>query len=396
MSLLKRTKYIFFFFRNFPTLNLESIIEKKLEFDEEIIAIPILYGKEVKISKEEFEFLISIKENEWAFYDDINHDFLNKFLEIGLIFDKDSEKSQAFIEKENILIEQQWHIYSALFSSMTKWRDIDVKFKIDSTKMDSAEDMKKTIEENGYPPLFYHKVESYIDKVKINYPNLKEDPFFDILLQRKTTRNFDKKLKLSFEKLSTILKYTFGVHGIRSLYESNIQSVKKTSPSGGGLHSTEVYILVMRVEGLECGLYHYNVNDDNLYLIKKYTEEEAIKKAYQFTAGQEYCTDSSVLFFMSHRFYRNYWKYRKNTAAYSVLLREAGHLSQNIYLIATKLDLGVFTAAINHYNIEEELGLKAFEQGITAMVGIGVKDENPPLRIEPIFEEFVADDTDTI
>lgn len=232
MSLLKRTKYIFFFFRNFPTLNLESIIEKKLEFDEEIIAIPILYGKEVKISKEEFEFLISIKENEWAFYDDINHDFLNKFLEIGLIFDKDSEKSQAFIEKENILIEQQWHIYSALFSSMTKWRDIDVKFKIDSTKMDSAEDMKKTIEENGYPPLFYHKVESYIDKVKINYPNLKEDPFFDILLQRKTTRNFDKKLKLSFEKLSTILKYTFGVHGIRSLYESNIQSVKKNKSLG--------------------------------------------------------------------------------------------------------------------------------------------------------------------
>ena len=62
------------------------------------------------------------------------------------------------------------------------------------------------IEENGYPPLFYHKVENYINKVKINYPNLKEDSFFNILLQRKTSRNFDKDKKLSFEELSIILK----------------------------------------------------------------------------------------------------------------------------------------------------------------------------------------------
>ena len=392
--LLKRSKYIFFFFRNFPSLNLESILENNFEINEEIIAIPILYGKEVKISKKEFEFIISIKENDWAFYNNLDSEFLKKFLEIGVILDKNLEESQAFINRENTLIEQQWHIYAALFSTMTKWKDIDVKFKIATAKMDSAEDMKKMIEENGYPPLFYHKVENYINKVKINYPNLKEDSFFNILLQRKTSRNFDKDKKLSFEELSIILKYTFGVHGIRSLYESNIQSVKKTSPSGGGLHSTEAYILVMRVEGLECGMYHYNTNDDNLYLIKKYSKEEAIKKAYQFTAGQEYCSDASVLFFMSHRYYRNYWKYRKNTSAYSVLLREAGHLSQNIYLIATKLNLGVFTAAINHCNIEEELELKNFEQGVSVMVGVGIKDENPVTRIEPIFNEFIPDDSD--
>lgn len=391
--LLKRSKYIFFFFRNFPTLNLKAILENNFEFNEEIISIPILYGKEVKLSKEEFEFLLSIKENDWAFYENVNDEIVKKFIEIGVIFDKNSEASQAFLNKENILVDQQWHIYAALYSAMTKWRDIDVKFKIATTKMDSAEDMKKMIEENGYPPLFYHTVDQHINKVKINYPDLKEDPFFNILLQRKTSRNFDIHKKLSFTDLSVILKYTFGVHGIRSLYDSNIQSVKKTSPSGGGLHSTEAYILVMRVEGLECGMYHYNTNDDSLYLVKKYTEEEAIQKAYQFTAGQEYCSDASVLFFMSHRYYRNYWKYRKNTSAYSVLLREAGHLSQNIYLIATKLNLGVFTAAINHINIEEELTLNSFEQGISAMVGIGIKDENPVMSIEPVFHEFIADES---
>lgn len=105
--LLKRSKYIFFFFRNFPSLNLESILENNFEFNEEIIAIPILYGKEVKISKKEFEFIISIKENDWAFYNNLDSEFLKKFLEIGVILDKNLEESQAFINRENTLIEQQ-------------------------------------------------------------------------------------------------------------------------------------------------------------------------------------------------------------------------------------------------------------------------------------------------
>lgn len=384
--LLKRSKYIFFFFRNFPVLDWETIINNKKDFQEEIIIIPILYGKEVYISKEEFEFIISIKENEWQeYYIDFN---IDKLVNIGVILDGNSPISKIFIERENLLIDQQWHIYSALFNFMTKWEDVDVKFKISTTKMDSAEEMKKMIDENGYPPIFYHKIDKYISKTKISKIDLKNDDFFNILLKRKTTRNFKTENKLSFENLSVLLKYTFGVQGIRSLYQSDIQSVKKTTPSGGGMHSAEAYILVIRVEGLECGLYHYNINDDCLYCVKLYSEEEAINKAYEFSAGQEYCSNASVLFFIANRYYRNYWKYRKNISAYSILLREAGHLTQNIYLIGTKLNLGVFTAAINHINIERELGLNSFEQGVTAMVGIGIKDENPEISIEPVFEEF--------
>jgi len=89
-----------------------------------------------------------------GFYNNLDSEFLKKFLEIGVILDKNLEESQAFINRENTLIEQQWHIYAALFSTMTKWKDIDVKFKIATAKMDSAEDMKKMIEENGYPPFF--------------------------------------------------------------------------------------------------------------------------------------------------------------------------------------------------------------------------------------------------
>ena len=38
--------------------------------------------------------------------------------------------------------------------------------------------------------------------------------------------------------------------------------------------------------------------------------------------------------------------------------------------------------------------LKNFEQGVSVMVGVGIKDENPVTRIEPIFNEFIPDDSD--
>ncbi|WP_018675107.1 SagB family peptide dehydrogenase [Riemerella columbina] len=353
--------------------------------------IPILYGKEIIVSRDEFNWIISIDDNKWVSVGE--SDLLKKFLNIGVILTNEdtNKKCIQYLENENLLIEQKWHIYAALFNFMTKWKDINVNFKSSAVKLDSEDDMKKVIAQNGYPPSYYHKIDNCLDKIALSYEDKKKDAFFDILLKRKTTRNFDINKKMSFEDLSVLLKYTFGIQGTRSLYESDIVSVKKTSPSGGGMHATEVYLLILRVEGIKQGLYHYNVQEDSLHLIKPYSIEEAIEKANLFTVGQEYCTNASVLFFLAHRYFRNFWKYRKNSSAYSVLLREGGHLCQNIYLIATKLNLGVFTAAINHSNIEDELGLNPFEQGISMMAGVGIIDENPIFNLEPTFNEFISE-----
>jgi putative peptide maturation dehydrogenase len=389
--IIKRSKYLFFFFRSFPKFELERILSDTQEFEKQIVLIPILYGQEIIISQEEFNWIINIDENIWTEYNQ-NDDHIRKYLDLGILLEKDSDTDIyiKYLQNETLLIDQKWHIYAALFNFMTKWKDINVNFKSSAVKLDSEEDMKKVIEENGYPPLYYHSIENCAKKIPLVTVNNKTDDFFNLLLRRKTTRNFDKGKEMSFQDLSTLLKYTFGIQGVRSLYDSDIVSVKKTTPSGGGMHSTEVYLLVMRVEGLEPGMYHYNTKEDSLHLIKSYTLDQIVEKANLFTVGQEYCTDASVLFFLSHRYFRNFWKYRKNSSAYSVLLREGGHLCQNIYLIATKLNLGVFTAAINHSNIEIELGLNPFEQGVSMMAGVGVIDTNPEFKLEPIFDEFIS------
>ena len=149
--------------------------------------------------------------------------------------------------------------------------------------------------------------------------------------------------------------------------------LRKTSPSGGSLHPIEVYPLVRAVEGIEPGLYHYNVEHHGLEPIeraRRRTRPEAVARS--FLGGQWYFASAQVLFVMAARFDRSFWKYRDHDKAYSAILLDAGHLSQTLYLVCGELGLGAFVAgAINDATIDERLGLAAFEEGSLAVCGCG-------------------------
>jgi SagB-type dehydrogenase family enzyme len=95
-----------------------------------------------------------------------------------------------------------------------------------------------------------------------------------------------------------------------------------------------------------------------------------------------------VLFLLTARFYRSYWKYRRHPRAYSVLLMDVGHLSQTLYLVCTRLGLGAFvTAAINGGTAEDRLGLDPLDEGALAICGCGVPAAGTT-RLDPDFRPF--------
>src|SRR5919204_29741 len=148
--------------------------------------------------------------------------------------------------------------------------------------------------------------------------------------------------------------------------------LRKTSPSGGALHPTEVYPLIRNVENVEPGLYHYNVERHELELLSALTPDEGAGVAFELASGQPFVRDAPAIFLLTTRFYRNFWKYRRHRRAYAVLLMDAAHLTQSFYLVCTELGLGAFvTAAVNGANIEERLGLDPFAEGALAMCGCG-------------------------
>ena len=191
------------------------------------------------------------------------------------------------------------------------------------------------------------------------------------------------RTRLSLDELATVLRYVWGCHGVHEV-TPELTIVKKTSPSGGSQHPVEVYPLVRAVEGVEPGLHHYAVDAHELELLEPLRGEDAADLVVELTAGQEHFRAAHVLFLLTARFARNFWKYQAHAKAYRVLLFDAAHLSQTLYLVCTHLGLGAFvSAAVNEQDIDRRLGLPAFTEAAILVCGCGrpiPSDREPPFR----------------
>lgn len=377
MIKIKRSEFAFFYFRNGQVIDLDALFEGEFkECDTEVIlAFPILHGEEIVILQEELKILTSIPTSKWQ-YIDIESSLIEKFAKVGLVLiDNINSKYYEFVKKESILNKSKWNIYAAFFHFFTKWNNINVEMVTADYEGDINlalynEGIENILQKNGVPPTHFHKTNS-LKSYKLPINDITEDPYYQVILKRRTSRLFDNTRPVKLHTLSNLLLYTFGCHG---KFEMNKQLVllHKTVPSGGSLHPTEAYILCLNVDSLEPGIYHYNVEEHSLDLTKSYSQKEAEEFSGKFVAGQFFVNKSSFLILMTSRFFRNFWKYQQHTLAYKVVLLDAGHLSQMFYLNAVKEGLGCFvTGAINASLIEQELNIDGFNEGALLIVGCG-------------------------
>lgn len=184
-----------------------------------------------------------------------------------------------------------------------------------------------------------------------------EAGLWDVLSRRRTVREL-ARTPITFEQLSTIVRWTWGATSVVRDPEVGTHLLK-TSPSGGARHPIEVYPLVLRVAGVEPGLYHYAVESDALEPIRRgYAEDLAL----EICAGQPWIGDSAAVFFMTAVLERSMWKY-DHSRTYRILLMDAGHLGQTFHLVCTSLGLGpVTTAATQDRLLQEALGIDGSEE----------------------------------
>ena len=165
---------------------------------------------------------------------------------------------------------------------------------------------------------------------------------------------------------------------------AGVVSLKRTSPSGGGLHPIEAYPIITNVTGVSPGIYHYNAQRHSLVGLEDLPTEDAQRTATRFLCGQKYFGMAHVSFILTARFYRNHWKYRRHQKAYAGIVMDAAHLSQTLYLVSAQLNLGAYvTLAINGGDIEERLGIDGVSEGVIAMTGCGRrKPGRSPLELQ--------------
>jgi SagB-type dehydrogenase family enzyme len=187
------------------------------------------------------------------------------------------------------------------------------------------------------------------------------------LERRRTVREFSPRL-VPFRDFASVIRWTWGQTGWG---DAGIlgKLLLKTSPSAGARHPIECYVLAWGVEGLLPGLYHYNVRESGLELLRRGDlREEAVRLA----AGQGWIRRAAFLCVMTAVADRLFWKYPSDDS-YRLFFLDAGHLAQTFALLAAARDLGAFTtASMKESRIEKLLGLDGVREFPVYLCGAGM------------------------
>ena len=170
--------------------------------------------------------------------------------------------------------------------------------------------------------------------------------FYEIVERRRSRRVFQAK-PITLQQLSFLLWCTQGYHCPRPGQKS--YAALRTVPSAGCRHPFDTYLAVMRVEGLEPGIYRFLPKEHAVELVRAFDLKTLVKRASDACCEQIFCGRAAVTFFWVADMYRSEWRYPNS--AHKVVLLDAGHVCQNLYLACEVLGLG--TCAIGAYEQEE-------------------------------------------
>lgn len=189
------------------------------------------------------------------------------------------------------------------------------------------------------------------------------DSLIDIIERRRTVREYSPDPLAKWE-LSLMLHYTQGVS------ENSGGPHLRNVPSAGALHPFETYILVNRVDGLEPGIYRYLPLDQALVREKCHLgDARSIAAACR---RPDLVSGSAVTFIWVAIPDRVVWKF--GARGWRYLFIEAGHVCQNLYLVATSLGCGA--CAIGSFRDDElncALAIDGEEQFCIYMASVGRK-----------------------
>jgi len=181
------------------------------------------------------------------------------------------------------------------------------------------------------PPL-YKEVPYALKHFPIRPPEQKRGiSLWEAITQRRSIREFSDQ-PITFSELSQLIWATQGI--TLKAWGSELRA----SPSAGALYPIETYLAVNQVKEIPPGVYHYDVKEAQIILLK---EGHFGPEICQAGLGQEMLEEAACVFVWTAMVQRSKWKYRER--AYRYIYMDVGHIGQTLYLAATALNLGCCT-----------------------------------------------------
>ena len=165
---------------------------------------------------------------------------------------------------------------------------------------------------------------------------IRNNDLYDVMEHRRSRRLYEED-PLSLQELSFLLYYTQGVREITGL---SFPVSVRTVPSAGSRHALKTWLFVNRVEELQPGWYRYLPEQHCLGNCSR--PEDAAREAdllREAFCGQSFFSGSAVCFLWSTSGVRMEWRY--GPQAPKLILLDAGHVCQNLYLAGSAIGCGV-------------------------------------------------------
>ena len=199
-----------------------------------------------------------------------------------------------------------------------------------------------------------------------------------VLSERRSSRFFNG-ISISEQDFSDFLFYSAGVNKREKIKLGNDYLTKNnfTYPSGGGMYSIKIFLIIYHVKGIKPGVYIYQpvshsllfysgiVSLDNFIITKRYDNNTG---TYQKIENQ----DPSFLICCMNNFSQQRIKYGELSLA--LAYTDCGCLLQNFGLMAAALDLNFcIWAGFKKNEAEKALNIDGLDNHIimTALVGDG-------------------------
>jgi SagB-type dehydrogenase family enzyme len=188
----------------------------------------------------------------------------------------------------------------------------------------------------------------------------------EVLSGRISTRDM-RAGPISLVDVATILHYAYGI--TRDNKGTEYPRPFRIVPSGGGLYPLEIFYFSAHVEGIPAGLYHYNPVRNDLRLLREGDESQTLSEAL---VQRNIPHDATLIVFITAAFEKSVFKYGER--GYRFVMLEAGHVAQNINIVANALGLGTLDiGGFYDHRIDEFVGLDGLTHSAIYLIAIGNK-----------------------
>ncbi|MEM6455211.1 MAG: SagB/ThcOx family dehydrogenase [Acidobacteriota bacterium] len=195
----------------------------------------------------------------------------------------------------------------------------------------------------------------------------READFAAVLSARRAERRF-APAPVSLQDFSWVLRTALGNTG-RARVTDAVQVSARAYPSAGGLYPVQIYPIVRDVDGLARGIYHYDIDADDLKVIAQAPDADALTSTF---LGDRAVAEAAALLMITAIVPRSALKYGERGFRYSLI--ETGHAAQNLLLSCTAADLAAYPiGGFVETEIETLLHIDGVEEIALYAVAVGTK-----------------------